>query len=364
MEMARRIDILPAKHDWQTLNEMAIALFDSGILPRTIPNAYAALAIIEKGRELGVPPMMALSNINMIEGKPSADAQIIAGLIYRDHGDDALMVVETTAERATVQYKRRGWAEYREFSYTIEEARTAGLLNKNNWKNHPRAMLRARAITGAAHMAFQDTVGGLYTADELGSDGAAVEPIAIRATFTDIESKPASEFRELCDAEHYNNLWHATVKGTRFTDDDTRHKFVAYVTHDRFDSLADYLAQATTDEAEKLVAAVKRRIEIEAEKATEPARQAAPESVADLTDDELNNRLAKSRPSTTTRDPMAGSRTALVVELRQAITDANAAGGQFSVPDLGTLTDDDIRDTITGIRQAVAAASNLAGAPA
>jgi hypothetical protein len=362
MEMARRIEILPAKHDWQTLNEMAVALFESGILPNTIRNAYAALAIIEKGRELGVPPMMALSNINMIEGKPSADAQIIAGLIYRDHGDDALVVTESTDKLATVQYKRRGWTEYREFTYAIEEARTAELTGKKNWQKMPRAMLRARAITGAAHMAFQDTVGGLYTADELGSDSTGDDAVTpVRSTIVDVT--PAAPIRELCDADHYNRLWHATVKGTRFEADDIRHQFIDYVTKGKFDSLSDYLAQATEAEADWLVASVKRAIEAEAGKAAKQA--AAPESVADLTDDELNDRLASSRPSTTTRDPQAKTRTMLVVELRQVVKDANEAGGQFSVPaNLESLTDDDIRDTVTGIRQAMAAARTLAGAPA
>lgn len=85
--------VLPAVNDWATLKNMAEALYKSGLLPRTIGNQFAALAIIEKGRELGIPPMQALSHINMIDGKPSADAQVLAGMIYSKHGEDRKSVV-------------------------------------------------------------------------------------------------------------------------------------------------------------------------------------------------------------------------------------------------------------------------------
>jgi hypothetical protein len=113
--------------------------------------------------------MYALSNIAVINGKPTASAELMLALIYRDHGDDAVRVIETTAERCMVAYRRRGWQEPELFSFTIDDAACAGLLGKDNWRHYPAAMLRARCISAVARFAFPDTIAGLYTPEELGA---------------------------------------------------------------------------------------------------------------------------------------------------------------------------------------------------
>ena len=52
-----------------TTFKIAEAMVKSGILPRGIDNPYKAFAIIQKGREMGVEPMRALTGIYLIEGK-------------------------------------------------------------------------------------------------------------------------------------------------------------------------------------------------------------------------------------------------------------------------------------------------------
>lgn len=167
--LAPRSDVLPNRGDWQIMREMAEALHESGLLPSWIKNPMAALAVIEKGKELGLQPMYALSRISMIEGKPCCDAEGMAAMIYRDHGPNAIRFIETTEDHCTVEYCRSGGAPAR-LTFSIEDARRANLLGKQNWKNYPQAMLRARAISAAARMAFPDTIGGLYTPEELGAE--------------------------------------------------------------------------------------------------------------------------------------------------------------------------------------------------
>lgn len=154
---------------WTVLREQAAILVRSGFLPNTVNTPEKAISIVMKGRELGIPPMYALSNIAVINGKPTAGAELMLALIYRDHGDEALRVVETTAERCTVAYRRRGWQQAETFTFTIDDARCAGLLGKDNWRHYPAAMLRARCISAVARLAFPDTIGGLYTPEELGA---------------------------------------------------------------------------------------------------------------------------------------------------------------------------------------------------
>lgn len=168
-DLARHTSQLPAADEWNTMLQMADVFLSSGLLPNTIKSAAAAVTIIAKGRELGIPPLYALSKISIIEGKPACEAELMLAMIYRDHGDTAVLPVASDATSATFQYKRRGWSEYQTHTFTIEEARTAGLLGKKNWKEYPPAMLRARCLSALARLGFPDSIGGLYTPEELGA---------------------------------------------------------------------------------------------------------------------------------------------------------------------------------------------------
>lgn len=148
--------------------QMSEALFQSGLLPAHIKNSQAAFAIVAKGWELGIPPMYALSNIVVIQGKPTANAELMAALIYRDHGDDALAFPDSSNDACTTRYKRRGWLQASSYTFTIADAKRAGLTG-GNWDKYPAAMLRARCISAVARMAFPDTIGGLYEPSELGA---------------------------------------------------------------------------------------------------------------------------------------------------------------------------------------------------
>jgi hypothetical protein len=122
---------------------------------------------MQKGKELGIAPMYAMSNIAVIQGKPTANSELMLALIYRDHGDDAVVFEESTAERCTVSFKRRNAQRRGQFTFTMQEARTAGLTG-GNWQKYPAAMLRARCVSAVARMGFPDSVGGMYTPEELG----------------------------------------------------------------------------------------------------------------------------------------------------------------------------------------------------
>lgn len=156
---------------WATMVEQAKMLVPTGFLPKGIDTPAKAVAVMLKGRELGIPPMYALSNIHIIQGKPTVSAELLLAIIYRDQGDDALMFTETSETRATVRYKRRSWRETKTFTFSIEDAKRAEITtgsNAHSWKHYPAAMLRARCISAVARLAFPDSIGGMYTPDEMG----------------------------------------------------------------------------------------------------------------------------------------------------------------------------------------------------
>lgn len=174
--LATRQDLLPDAGTWKTMLEMAGQLVQSGLLPKGIDKPAAALAVIQKGRELGIPPMYALSNIGIINGKPVVGAEVMLAMVYRDHGDQAIQFEETSTERCAVVYKRKSWPAARTFEWTMEDAKKAGLLGKGGpWSQYPAAMLRARCISAVARLAFPDSLGGMYTPEELGAEVAVTE---------------------------------------------------------------------------------------------------------------------------------------------------------------------------------------------
>jgi hypothetical protein len=178
--LTQRQDILPDAASWKTMLEMAGQLVQSGLLPKGIDKPAAALAIIQKGRELGIPPMYALSNIGIINGKPVVGAEVMLAMVYRDHGDQAIQFEETSAERCSVVYKRKSWPQYRTFEWTVEDAKKAGLTGKGGpWSQYPAAMLRARCISAVARLAFPDSLGGMYTPEELGAEVTVTDDGAI-----------------------------------------------------------------------------------------------------------------------------------------------------------------------------------------
>jgi hypothetical protein len=160
--------------DWAAFKEQAAFFIKSGLLPKTVATVEAALTIMVTGYELGIGPMQALRLISVVQGKPVCAAEMMLALMYRDHGDEALWVTQSTDERCTVSYKRRAWVERRTHTFTIADAQKAGLANKDTWKAWPANMLRARCISAVARMAFPDTISGLYTAEEIAPDGVQV----------------------------------------------------------------------------------------------------------------------------------------------------------------------------------------------
>jgi hypothetical protein len=198
-DLARQDSLLPDHQTWETMLSMADTLFKSGMLPASIKNAAGVLAIMVKGRELKIPPMYALSNISIIGGKPVTGAELMLAMIYRDHGDMAIQFEVTDAEQCVVAYKRRGWPDARIFAWTMTDAKAANLAVKDVWKQYAPAMLRARCISAVARLAFADTIGGLYTFEEMGVEVTAnaegeIVPVETKAEIVDLRPNDPPPF--------------------------------------------------------------------------------------------------------------------------------------------------------------------------
>jgi hypothetical protein len=163
----RAIGGLPYLADFARL---ADAISKTEMVPDTLRGRPdGVLAVMMAGFEVGVGPMQALQSINLIKGKPSISPELMRALVMQAGHQ---IIMEVSDDRATARCHRVGWPsdQWSEFSWTMEDAKRAGLVRGGDspWTKYPRAMLAARVTSEACRNVFADVIAGLsYTPDEV-----------------------------------------------------------------------------------------------------------------------------------------------------------------------------------------------------
>jgi len=147
--------------------KLALTLSKSTLLPEPLRGKPAdVLVTLITGHELGLSPMQALRGMHVINGKAVMSADLMIALVLKHRDVCAFFrLVESTDAVATYQTQRQG-SEPVSLSWTVEQARKAGLADKGTWKAHPAAMLRARCSSALARAVYPDLVLGVYDPDE------------------------------------------------------------------------------------------------------------------------------------------------------------------------------------------------------
>lgn len=122
------------------------------------------------GDALGVPYTQVMQSMVVARGKMTMSADLM-GAIVRRAGHK--LRIHEDGNSVTASIVRADDPDY-EFTVTWDErkAREAGLWgNRGPWKQYPRQMLRARAITEVCRQGASDALAGnVYTAEELTSE--------------------------------------------------------------------------------------------------------------------------------------------------------------------------------------------------
>ena len=146
--------------------EMAEHFFKSGVF-QDVKDMSVALVKIQAGQELGISPIMAMKEVYLIPSKSGVKIQIGASLqaaMIKKSGKYDYRIVDHSKEICTIHFfeKRADkWEKIGEESYTIGDARTAGLTaGKDVWTKHPKNMLFARAMSNGAKWYCPDVFGG------------------------------------------------------------------------------------------------------------------------------------------------------------------------------------------------------------
>ncbi len=152
----------------RTLDEMltlAEIVVKSGLAlgHRTKESVVIALQL---GAELGFTPMQSLRNIAVINGRPVPSADACVAAVTASGQCDYFREVETTDTHSTWETTRRGDTQPRQFTFTMDDARRAGLTDRDTWQAYPKRMLAARAKKYLAQDTYPDVIGGLLSAEE------------------------------------------------------------------------------------------------------------------------------------------------------------------------------------------------------
>jgi len=206
----------------QTLDEAmkyADLIAKSEIVPNDYRNKPAnVLVAIQMGLELGLPPLQALQNIAVVNGRPAVWGDSLMA-IARAH-PACEYITETMDEstmKATCKAKRKGQPEeVRTFSQ--KDAELAGLWGRNTWKQYPKRMLQMRARGFAIRDVFPDALRGIALAEEVQDmsprDMGSVQRVDEPASSPSLAGYPAGKFAEKLPA------WAEQIEsGARTADD-------------------------------------------------------------------------------------------------------------------------------------------------
>ena len=177
------------------------------ILPEAYRNKPAdVLVAVNYGASMGLSFADSLYRINVIKGKPSMSAELIASQV-RSAGHQLLPKKEDLQRQSvTVTIIRCDMPDY-PFTATRDRAwaQNMELLGKDNYKKQLMTMLYWRALTAVAREACPEALYGAYTPDELqdipDDTHAHVEPDTEPVQSVPVDPSPSKE-----DCKHIAEL--------------------------------------------------------------------------------------------------------------------------------------------------------------
>lgn len=156
-------------HELDVIMRQADMLAQSDIIPRDYRRKPANIVVAAMtGRTFGWDAITAMRNGHVIEGTWSIKPEAMLALVRRaGHSVEG----EATPSGATVTGKRCDTGDTLTVTFDEADAKRAGLLNKNTWKQYPKSMYWARAVSQLCRQLFADVTLGLsYTPEELGAE--------------------------------------------------------------------------------------------------------------------------------------------------------------------------------------------------
>lgn len=180
--------------------EYAKLLANSGMIPKHYQkNPANCLVALEYGEALGIPGIVAINQITVVNGGASMEAKLMAALI-RKAGHK--IRVQRDPERVAVTIIRIDDPVESTVVWDKAKAQAHGLWGGGHWKKNPQLMLEYRAISEAARLICPEVLAGIsYTPEEMEELGA-LHQRTITVTQVDLPTQ-SHEPRTEKTASHY-----------------------------------------------------------------------------------------------------------------------------------------------------------------
>jgi hypothetical protein len=170
---------------------MAAAIAKSNLFGvKTEEQAFALMLIAQAE---GMHPAIAARDYHVIQGRPSLKADAMLARFQRAGGMVQWKIYTDQEVSGVFSHPAGGSVEVNWTLAMADAVKTldlksgqwVSLLDKDNWKNYPRAMLRSRCISEGIRAVFPGVVSGVYTEEETESfeakhPGKTIDAVVVR----------------------------------------------------------------------------------------------------------------------------------------------------------------------------------------
>ncbi len=170
----------------QQVDTLATVIANSRLFTK-FQNKESIMAVLMRGREIGLSALMALDCFYQIGGRLVMSAHLIADRGQKDPLCEYMQTIESTEERCTIEIKNKRNPKPTRYTYTIDQAKQAGLCPENPrtrppangkddrlpWEKDPQAMLAKTVKVRGVRAEFPGAALGLYAPEELGEASEA-----------------------------------------------------------------------------------------------------------------------------------------------------------------------------------------------
>lgn len=189
---------------------LATAIHKSGLAPSTMKSAEAITVAIMHGLELGLPPMMSVQNIAVVQGRPTLWGSAVPALLW----SRGFKIEETVSDGVATCTVTRPTSEKITRTFSEADARKAQLWGKAGpWQQYPSRMLQMRARGLAARDGAADALSGLYLQEEI--EGGELTVVSIEDA---PKRKSSAEAKRDGTNETFNRLMKAIDQAQEASD--------------------------------------------------------------------------------------------------------------------------------------------------
>lgn len=185
------------------VSKMADAMAKSGLFGVKTPDQALALMLVAQAE--GVHPATIAQDYDIIQGRAARKTHSVLARFQQAGGKVEWHALTDTEADATFSHPQ-GTARIK---WTIDQAKRIGLTGKDNWKNYPRAMLRARVIAEGVRAAYPAAIGGMLVTEELQD----LPPQNVKEMGAAVVEAPTDEAYLAFEAEHLATLRSAAMGG-------------------------------------------------------------------------------------------------------------------------------------------------------